>query len=170
MRTWRGWGKRLRAWIADETRDRQLGDELESIVDMHIDEYLRSGMTRDEARRRALIEVGGLEQVRQAVRDDRGFPQLEGWARDAKYAMRTLLRTPGFTAAAVLTLALGIGADTAVFSVVDALLLAIRRDAIGGRRLADAPGALGDLLQRRRAREPRQLLRVCGRHARPLDD
>ena len=72
MRTWRGWGKRLRAWIADETRDRQLGDELESIVDMHIDEYLRSGMTRDEARRRALIEVGGLEQVRQAV--GRGVP------------------------------------------------------------------------------------------------
>jgi hypothetical protein len=78
MRTWRGWGKRLRAWIADGTRDHQLGDELESIVEMHIDEYLRSGMTRGEARRRALIEVGGLEQVRQAVRDDRGFPQLEG--------------------------------------------------------------------------------------------
>ena len=70
MRTWRGWGKRLRAWIADGTRDHQLGDELESIVEMHIDEYLRSGMTRDEARRRALIEVGGLEQVRQAVRDE----------------------------------------------------------------------------------------------------
>ena len=118
MRTWRGWGKRLRAWIADETRDRQLGDELESIVDMHIDEYLRSGMTRDEARRRALIEVGGLEQVRQAVRDDRGFPQLEGWARDAKYAMRTLLRTPGFSLVAITVMAIGIGASVALFTVV----------------------------------------------------
>src|SRR6266568_1152156 len=123
MRNWRGWGKRLRAWIADGTRDRQLGDELESIVDMHIDEYLRSGMTRDEARRRALIEVGGLEQVRQAVRDDRGFPQLEGWARDAKYAMRTLLRTPGFSVVAIAVMAIGIGASVALFTVVRSVVL-----------------------------------------------
>jgi predicted permease len=123
MRTWRGWGKRLRAWIADGTRDHQLGDELESIVEMHIDEYLRSGMTRGEARRRALIEVGGLEQVRQAVRDDRGFPQLEGWARDAKYAMRTLLRTPGFSLVAITVMAIGIGASVALFTVVRSVLL-----------------------------------------------
>jgi predicted permease len=123
MRTWRGWGKRLRAWIADGTRDHQLGDELESIVEMHIDEYLRSGMTRDEARRRALIEVGGLEQVRQAVRDDRGFPQLEGWARDAKYAMRTLLRTPGFSVVAIAVMAIGIGASVALFTVVRSVVL-----------------------------------------------
>ena len=123
MRTWRGWGKRLRAGITDGTRDRQLGDELESIVEMHIDEYLRSGMTRDEARRRALIEVGGLEQVRQAVRDDRGFPQLEEWARDAKYAMRTLFRTPGFSLVAIAVMAIGIGASVALFTVVRSVLL-----------------------------------------------
>ncbi len=123
MRTWRGWGKRLRAWIVDETRHRQLGDELESILEMHIDQYLRSGMTRDEARRRALIEVGGLEQVRQAVRDDRGFPQFEARARDAKYAMRTLLRTPGFSAVAIAVMAIGIGASVALFTVVRSVVL-----------------------------------------------
>lgn len=123
MRTWRGWGKRLRAWVADATRDRELGDELESVVEMHIDEYLRSGMTRDEARRRALIEVGGREQVRQAVRDERGFPWLEGWARDAKYAMRTLWRTPGFSAIAIIVMAIGIGASVALFTVVRSVLL-----------------------------------------------
>ena len=123
MRTWRGRGKRLRAWFADGTRDRQLGDELESIVSMHIDEYLRNGMTREEARRRALIEVGGVEQIRQAVRDDRGFPQLEGWARDAKYAMRTLLRTPGFSAVAIAVMAIGIGASVALFTVVRSVVL-----------------------------------------------
>lgn len=123
MRTWRGWGKRLRVWVADATRERQLADELESIVEMHIDECLRSGMTRDEARRRALIEVGGLEQVRQAVRDDRGFPWLEDWARDTKYAMRTLWRTPGFSAVAILVMAIGIGASVALFTVVRSVLL-----------------------------------------------
>jgi len=95
MRTLRGWWRRLRAWGADGNRDRDLGEELESVVQMHMDEYLRAGMTREEARRRALIEVGGVEQVRQAVRDRRGFPWLEGWARDANYAMRTLLRIAG---------------------------------------------------------------------------
>jgi predicted permease len=123
MRTWRGWAKRLRAWVADGTRDRQLGDELESIVEMHIDEYLRSGMTRDEARRRALIEIGGVVQVRQAVRDDRGFPWVEGWARDAKYATRTLLRTPGFSLVAIVVMAIGIGASVALFTVVRSVVL-----------------------------------------------
>jgi predicted permease len=118
MRTWRGWGKRLRAWIADGPRDRELGHELEIIVEMHIDEYLRSGMTRDEARRRALIELGGIDQIRQSVRDTRGFPQLEGWTRDARYAVRTLLRTPGFSVVAIAVMAIGIGASVALFTVV----------------------------------------------------
>ncbi|HEV2133912.1 MAG TPA: ABC transporter permease [Terracidiphilus sp.] len=123
MRTWRGWGKRLRAWVADATRDRELGEELESVVQMHTEENLRAGMTQEEARRRALIEVGGMEQVRQAVRDGRGFPWLEGWARDAKYAMRTLCRTPGFSAVAMVVMAIGIGASVALFTVVRSVLL-----------------------------------------------
>ena len=123
MRTWRGWPKRLRAWVADGDRDRDLGQELESVVEMHTDEYLRAGMTREEARRRALIEVGGVEQVRQTVRDGRGFPRLEGWARDAKYAMRALLRTPGFSVVAFVVMAIGIGASVTLFTVVRSVLL-----------------------------------------------
>ena len=89
MRTLRGWWKRLRAWVADGNRDRDLGEELESVVQMHMDEYLRAGMTQEEARRRALIEVGGVEQVRQAVRDGRAFAMARRMlARDAKYAIR----------------------------------------------------------------------------------
>jgi predicted permease len=123
MRTWRGWVKRLRAWMADGNRDRELGNELESVVQMHMDEHLCAGMARDEARRRALIEVSGVEQVRQAVRDDRGFPQLEGWARDGKYALRTLLRTPGFSVVAIAVMAIGIGASVALFTVVRSVVL-----------------------------------------------
>ena len=123
MRTWRGWWKRLRAWVADGNRDRDLGEELESVIQMHMDDYLRSGMTREEARRRALIEVGGVEQVRQTVRDDRAFPWLEGFARDAKYATRALLRTPGFSVVAIAVMAIGIGASVALFTVVRSVLL-----------------------------------------------
>ena len=123
MRTLRGWGKRLRAWVADERRDRDLGEELESVVQMHMDEHLRAGMNRAEARRRALIEVGGVEQVRQAARDGRGFPWLEGLARDLRYAIRTLLRTPGFSLVAIAVMAIGIGASIALFTVVRSVLL-----------------------------------------------
>ena len=123
MRTLRGWGKRLRAWIADRSRDRDLKEELDSVVQMHTDEHLRAGMNREESRRRALLEVGGVEQVRQAVRDGRSFPWLEGWARDAKYAIRTLLRVPGFSVVAIAVMAIGIGASVALFTVVRSVLL-----------------------------------------------
>ena len=123
MRTWRGWGKRLRAWITDGTRDRALKEEMDSVVHMHMDEYLRAGMSPEEARRRALIEVGGVEQVRQAVRDGRGFPWLEGLMRDLRYALRTLLRTPGFSFVAIVVMAIGIGASVALFTVVRSVLL-----------------------------------------------
>jgi predicted permease len=123
MRTLRGWGKRLRAWVADESRDSDLRDELESVVQMHTDEYLRAGMNREEARHRALIEVGGVEQVRQAARDGRSFPWLEGLARDLRYATRTLLRTPGFSLVAIVVMAIGIGASVALFTVVRSVLL-----------------------------------------------
>jgi len=123
MRTWRGWGKRLRTWVADGNRDRDLGEELESVVRMHVDEYLRAGMTREQARRQALIEVGGVERVRQAVRDGRSFPRLEVWARDVKYAVRALLRTPGFSVVGIAVMATGIGSSVALFTVVRSVLL-----------------------------------------------
>lgn len=123
MRTWRGWSKRLRACFHDASRDRELTEELESVVRMQTDDYLRNGMNPEEARRRALIEVGGVEQVRQAARDGRGFPWLEGLARDLKYAMHTLVRTPGFSIVAIAIMAIGIGASVALLTVVRSVLL-----------------------------------------------
>ncbi len=105
---------------------RQIGDEfdaeLQSHLDEHIDEGRRSGLSDVEARRQALLRVGGAEQVRQAYRDRATLPWLEGLLRDVRYAIRGFRRSPAFAITAILTLALGIGATTAVFSVVDRIL------------------------------------------------
>ena len=114
---------RLRATIGSGDDDRDFGDELESILQMHIDDNLRRGMTLEEARRQAHIGLGGVEQVQQVARDRRGLPWLELSARDLRYAVRTLLRTPGFSAVAVLVMALGIGASVSLFTVIHAVLL-----------------------------------------------
>jgi predicted permease len=123
MRTLRARWQGLRAWVAGGDRDRDLREELESVVQMHMDDHLDAGMRREEARRRALVELGGVEQVCQAMRDRRGLPSFEGPARDLKYAVRALVRTPGFSVMAVLVMALGIGASVALFTVVRSVVL-----------------------------------------------
>src|ERR1051325_4272890 len=102
--------------------ERDLDKELRFHLDAAVDDFVRGGMTRDDARRRARIELGGLEQVKEDARDVRGTRVIEHWWTDTRYALRTMARSPGFTIAAVLTLAIGIGGNTAVWSVIDALM------------------------------------------------
>jgi putative ABC transport system permease protein len=103
--------------------DRELSDELDAYLELRIEEKVASGSTPDEARREALLEMGGAAQVEESVRDVRKGAFFETLARDARSGVRLLARSPGFTAAAVLALTLGIGASAAIFTVVNGVLL-----------------------------------------------
>src|SRR5829696_9250385 len=115
-----GWLGRL---FRREKQERELDRELAFHVDQQTEDLVRSGVPRDEARRQALVMFGGVEQTKEDARDARGTRWLEDWMRDTRLALRGMRRSPAFTAAAVLTLAIGIGANTAVWSIVDALML-----------------------------------------------
>ena len=123
MKSVRAWFMRLFGVFGSTRAERELSAEIESHLQLHIDDNLRAGMTPQEARRRALIALGGVEGTKEAYRDRRGLPAFESLVRDIRYGVRTLLKTPGFALAGVVILGLGIGVNSAIFTVVNAVVL-----------------------------------------------
>ena len=123
MRTLRRFFKRLSSWTTASEDEERLRAEIEGHLDMQTGENIRAGLSAGEARRQAILKFGGIEATREIYRDQRGLPFIETLIHDTRHALRRLRNTPAFTSAAILTLALGIGATTSIFTLVHAVLL-----------------------------------------------
>jgi predicted permease len=123
MREHRAWFLRVSGLFHKERRDRELDAELESHLQMHVEDNLRAGMTPDEARRQALIKLGGVEPTKEKYRERRGLPIIETTLQDVRFGFRVLVANPGVTVVAIVTLALAIGVNTTIFSAANGFLL-----------------------------------------------
>ena len=123
MRKLRAWVWRFKGLFQRDARERELADELEGHLQMHIDDNLRAGMSPEEARRVAVMKLGGIDQTKEAYRDRATIPLLESVVQDLRFTFRQLRKNPAFTFTATAMVALGIGASVAIFAFVDAALI-----------------------------------------------
>ncbi len=123
MRTVRIWLTRLRHAFLPSDRDDEISEEIESHLQLHIDDNIRAGMTPADARRAARLRLGPVGTLEETYRDRRSIPIVDTIRQDVAYGFRVLTQAPTYTTAAILSLALGIGANTAIFSILDSLLL-----------------------------------------------
>jgi putative ABC transport system permease protein len=155
---------RVRDMAAKRRLDREFGEELAAHLDMATDDYVQRGLTPEQARRAAVLRLGGRASLEDRHREARGLPVIEAAWQDTRLAVRTLVRAPWFAATAVLTLALGIAASTAIFSLYSALLLTplpypdsarlvtiMERDLESGKAGAVTPADFVDWRQRSRS-------------------
>lgn len=123
MRRFRGLSARLRGLLFRRSAEREMDEELRFHIEMETEKNLRRGLDPTEARRRALVAFGGVERHRERLREGRALPLFEPLWNDVRFALRSLSKTPGFVLLAVLTIGVGVGATTTVFSTLDAILL-----------------------------------------------
>src|SRR5215211_3608515 len=123
MRKLRAWLLRFKGLFLKDAREREFADELESHLQMHIDDNIRAGMSPQEARRVAVMKLGGVDQTKEAYRDRATIPFLESVMQDLRFTLRQLRKNPAFTITATAMVALGIGASVAIFAFVDAALI-----------------------------------------------